>query len=133
MDKRILHKVKTLCASNESIIAAYLFGSAAKSTDKPNSDIDIAVLLDEDRSEAFQVLSFITKMEKAIGRRLDVVVLNRAGEVLKHEVRRFGIIIFERDAAQRKQFELIGRKLYEDFLYLHRRHSRSVLYGEANG
>ena len=62
----------------------------------------------------------------------DLVLLNRAGEVLKHQIRRCGRLIFERDSSKRKAFEISGRKLYEDFLYLHRNYVRMVLYA-GNG
>jgi len=62
--------------------------------------------------------------EKAMGCRVDVVVLNRAGEVIKYEVRRSGRLVFERSNEARKKFEIYSRKTYEDFLYLHKRYGR---------
>ena len=94
----------------------------------------MALLLNEDRSSEFSLLSFISNLERVCRRRrVDVVVLNRAGELLKYEVRRSGRVIFERDPVKRKGFEISGRKRYEDFLYLHRRYAQSVLYGEERG
>ena len=124
--------IRKLCASNPAIIAAYLFGSAAKKADKPACDIDIALFLAPDQADAFDFLSFSTHLEKDIGRRVDLVVLNRAGEVLKYQVRKFGRLLFERDSKQRKRFEVLGRKHYEDFLHLHRRYTGKTLYGEKS-
>ena len=75
----------------------------------------------------------ISDLEKAIGCRVDLVVLNRVGELLKYEVCRAGILIFERSPECRKRFEIRGRKSYEDFRYLHKRYVNRVLYGEKNG
>ena len=72
-------------------------------------------------------------VEKALGSPVDVVVLNRAGEILKYEVRRSGKLIFERSPDMRKKVEIQGRKSYEDFLNLHKRYVRKVLYGGKNG
>ncbi len=114
-------------------MAAYIFGSFAKNRAGKSSDIDVAVLLDETQSQSFSILSFISVLEKSLKCRVDVVVLNRAGEVLKYEVRRSGILVFERSSDIRKKFEIKGRKTYEDFLYLHNRYVRTVLYGRENG
>ena len=100
---------------------------------KTASDIDLALLIEESRLQSFPFLEIMAELEKVSGRRVDVVLLNRAGDLLQHEVRRTGLLIFERDPIKRKGFEVIGRKQYEDFLYLHRRYTRKVLYGKRNG
>ena len=72
-------------------------------------------------------------LEKQMGCKVDVVILNKANEVLKFEVRRQGVLIFERSDKYRKQFEVMSRKAYEDFLYLHEKYIKTVLYGGMNG
>lgn len=128
----IAEKISALCSQESAIDAAYLFGSAATGKMRPVSDLDVAILLDNSSLDGFPLLSFLSSLERSCGFRADVVVLSRAGEVLKYEVRRSGRLIFERDSRRRKQFEISGRKTYEDFLYLHRRHTGAVLYGETH-
>ena len=72
-------------------------------------------------------------MERMLELPVDAVVLNRAGEVLKFQVRLHGVLLYESDAKLRKQFEIMSRKYYEDFQYLHRRYTSRTLYGELNG
>ncbi len=131
--KKISHIISTVCSKHGAILAAYLFGSFAKETRGKPGDIDIAVLLDDTHSQSFPILSFISSLEKNMGCRVDVVILNRAGELLKYEVRRSGKPVFERSTEARKKFEIYGRKTYEDFLYLHKRYVNKVLYGGSNG
>lgn len=131
--KDISHTISFYCKEQPAIMAAYIFGSFAKNRAGKSSDIDVAVLLDETQSQSFSILSFISVLEKSLKCRVDVVVLNRAGEVLKYEVRRSGILVFERSSDIRKKFEIKGQKTYEDFLYLHNRYVRTVLYGRKNG
>lgn len=131
--KEIAHIISTTCLKHRAVLAAYLFGSVVKATQGKPSDIDIAVLLDDTISQSFPILSFMSSLEKSMGCRVDVVVLNRAGEVLKYEVRRSGKPVFERSPEARKRFEIYGRKTYEDFLYLHKRYVNKVLYGGSNG
>ena len=125
--------VADVCKAYAEIIAAYLFGSAVKAQLKETSDIDIAILLDHSSHMDFFIPGFMVELEKKLERRVDIVVLNRAGEVLKYEVRRTGQIIFDRNPMIRKRFEVISRKYFEDFRYLHRRYSQNVLYGEHRG
>ena len=126
-------RISALCSQQSVIDAAYIFGSQARRSMAPESDLDVALLLNEDRELEFSLFSFMSALERACECRADVVVLNHAGEILKHEVRRTGRLIFERDSAKRKQFEVSGRKGYEDFLYLHRKYAKAVLYGRENG
>ncbi len=113
-------------------MAAYIFGSLAKGKSQ-NADVDVAVLLDSNCSQNFPILSFITELELSLECHADVVILNRANELLKYEVRRYGRLVFERSSEFRKYFEIQSRKRYEDFLYLHNRYVNKVLYGEKNG
>ncbi|MBW2037454.1 MAG: nucleotidyltransferase domain-containing protein [Deltaproteobacteria bacterium] len=127
------NRVSDVCSRETAVVAAYVFGSVVKGKSGSYSDLDVAVLLDERHRQEFSVPSFISDMEKATGGRVDLVVLNRADEIVKREVRRSGRLVFERDPQVRKRFEISSRKSYEDFLYLHRRYVRKVLYGKRNG
>lgn len=114
------------------ITAVYVFGSRATGRAKDTSDVDLAVLLDPDPGVDFDLLGFIVNAEKALGKPVDVIVLNRASEHLKYLVRRDGILVYDRNPETRKRFERIGRKAYEDFLYMHRQYvkkMREVLLG----
>ena len=127
------YKVNLLCRGHNAIQAAYIFGSASQKAEKEPEDIDIALLVDEVKRESFSVPAFMSMLEKTLGCRVDVVVLNRAGEVLKYEVRRTGELAFERSPGIGKKFEISSRKSYEDFLFLHKKYVNKVLYGNANG
>lgn len=58
------------------------------------------------------------------------MILNAAGELLKHEVRKHGVLLHDPYPQRRKRFEIQGRKSFEDFLYLHKRYTPRVLYGQ---
>jgi predicted nucleotidyltransferase len=125
----IKEKIASLCEAEPAIVAAYVFGSYSQGKGKKSSDLDVALLLSESKISGFSELDFITTLEKQMGCKADVVILNKANEVLKFEVRRQGVLIFERSGQYRKQFEVRSRKAYEDFLYLHNRYVNTVLYG----
>ena len=130
--QEISQKIPALCSQEPAIDAAYIFGSRVRGSTGTERDLDVALLLKAGGGSEFSLLSFMSSLERACQCRADVVILNHAGEILKHEVRRTGRLIFERDSERRKQFEVSGRKRYEDFLYLHRKYSEAVLYGKEH-
>jgi predicted nucleotidyltransferase len=132
IDKTQTDQIAHYCEQDEEIVAVYLFGSRAGNDYTSQSDVDLAVLLKSEES-SFDLLGFIVTMERMLKLPVDAVVLNRAGEVLKYQVRLHSVLLYESDAKLRKQFEIMGRKSYEDFQYFHRRYIRRTLYGELNG
>ena len=129
----IKNKIVKICEAETAVVAAFLFGSYAKGTEKRKSDIDIALLLDNSKIHTFSQLYFNTLLEKRLGCRVDLINLNNAGELLKYEIRRNGLLVFERSSKERKQFEVRSRKYFEDFLFLHKKYVSKVLYGGFNG
>jgi len=123
----IIEKIREMCESDFRIVAVYIFGSFV-TKNRTSRDIDIAILLKEKHVEDFPILSFIAIMEKKLSFPVDVIILNKAEELLKYEIRKNGRLIFERDPYERKRFEIISRKNLEDFLFLHKRYINRVLY-----
>jgi predicted nucleotidyltransferase len=119
---KLTETIRGLVAAYPAVLAVYLFGSHSTGRTKPASDLDLALLLQPGREMDFPLLELTVSLEKAFDRRVDLVILNRAGELLKYQVRRYGRLLYDRDPRFRKQFEIRGRKSFEDFLYLHRRY-----------
>jgi len=120
-----------LCEQYREILAVYLFGSHAKGKVRPESDIDLAILLAEPHRSGFDLLAFIAEAESRVGRQVDVVVLNTASELLKYQVRKHGRLLLDRDSAARKTFEIKSRKYFEDFLHLHKKYTKEVRRGRS--
>mgnify|MGYP003394474686 CR=1 FL=1 len=70
-----------------------LFGSAATGRQRPDSDVDVGVLLSEDNIATRE--SVLVTLGQAISWPLDLTVLNDAGPQLKFEIAK-GKLIFER-------------------------------------
>jgi predicted nucleotidyltransferase len=105
-------------AAQPDVLAAYLFGSHATGRARPESDVDVAVLLSgTDAMERFErLLGLMGEVEEALGRRpADVVVLNDAPPLLAHQVLAHGWLIFERDRAARVEFEVRAGKIYAEY------------------
>ncbi len=123
----LIETIQECCSREEAVIAAYLFGSGATGQMRATSDIDIAVWIAPEHEYDFPFLAFAAALDRECRRPVDLVLLNRAGELLKYQVRRHGQLVFERDPRRRKQFEVSSRKRFEDFLYLHKRYVRKIL------
>lgn len=74
---------------------AYLHGSFARGDERPDSDIDIAVLLPPGRTIPDK-LSLLHDLSKKMGHDVDVANLREAGLDLVQEVLRHGLPLFNR-------------------------------------
>jgi len=105
-------------AKRREIQAAYIFGSVITGRTRPDSDIDVALLLNE-KSACLRALDYRLKVaadiRKAIGRMdLDLVILNNAPPVLAHQVLSKGKLVFERSRSARVAFQVRTVNLYLD-------------------
>lgn len=106
----------------EEVIAAYLFGSTVMEITHNESDVDIAVLVDEgkkeemDRTEPYGYeAGMVAELSKALGTdRVDLVVLNGAPPLLAHQVISKGKLLFSRDDRARTAFEVRTKLRYLD-------------------
>ncbi|MEF8726735.1 MAG: nucleotidyltransferase domain-containing protein [Accumulibacter sp.] len=102
----------------EDLACVYLFGSQARGTAGPASDVDLGVLLAGDPPRTLEGLGIdlAADLAAAIGRHVDLVVLNRAPADLIHRVLRHGVLVCERDRSARIRFEVQARNAYFDLL-----------------
>lgn len=124
--ERQLTELLESCAERHGIAAAWLFGSMARGTAGPESDVDVAVLLSEDppRTLAGLKLDLESELEMALRLPVQLVVLNRAPSELAVTVFREGKLLLERDPAKRVEFEVRKRNEFwdmEPILRLYRR------------
>lgn len=104
------------------VVLAYLFGSQARKSAGPLSDVDIAVLFSKDvpkkqygRRQCSITVALIGLLQR---NDVDVVVLNQATPLLKHNVLCHGKVLFGKEA--RYDFEVQAQKEYLDTAYLRR-------------
>jgi len=104
-------------AAQPDVVAAYLFGSRATGRARAASDVDVAVLLNEEDSFARfeRRLQLMVEVSDVCGREADVIVLNDAPPLLQHQVLKHGRLLYERDRRARVEFEVCSRKIYFDY------------------
>jgi len=143
--EELLAKLAPAISAKPEIIFAYLFGSVAKGTAGNKSDVDVAVFLDPSfaiNEEGFGYLSVLTEeLSALLSTRVDVVILNSAKIVLKHQVLKSGILIYTKSNEARRTFHERTIREYLDFKpallvqreYMHKRLLNGTFGGEHPG
>jgi len=105
-------------ARNEDAAAVYLFGSVARGEDRPDSDVDVAVLYGKpvEPGLAGLKLALAGDLEERLGRRVDLVVLDAQSPDFIHRVLRDGLLVLENNRSARIRFEVTARNEYFDVL-----------------
>ena len=107
------------------IVAAYLYGSHAQGRAGRHSDVDIGILLQEQRGRPEIRIAPTYEVDVAgeiagiVGdERIEVVILNSAPPLLAHEATRHGHRLFVRRSRPVMRFELRARQRYLDTVSL---------------
>ncbi len=109
---------KALAPMGKELVCAYLFGSTARGTERPGSDLDLALLLSKAPPSTLRGSQFelADSLSEAMGRTVDLVLLNRASLDLIHRVLRDGLLLLDNDPSTRIRFEVKARNEYFDLL-----------------
>ena len=111
--------IQQILTRHGGIRVAILFGSLAKGRATPESDLDLAVLMDAPLSAETKMV-LIDDLSQAIGRPVDLIDLRVAGEPILGQILKHGIRLLGSDT---DYAELIKRHLFEeaDFMPYRRR------------
>ena len=132
MKKTTLDNIKTMLADyfqrQEEIEIAYIFGSIARGTESALSDIDIAILIDDQQinEDKFrygykaEILADLMKILKK--NNVDLVILNEANTLLRHRVLYHGKLIYSKNEKKRIAFQTTTIDKYVDFKELMKPH-----------
>ena len=120
VDERLLGRLSQVLAPREEILEAYLFGSHVRGQARLDSDVDVAVYIDETAADegdwGYRAQLTTTLMAALDTDDVDVVVLNEAPILLYHRVLRDGVRLLSRDlrATTHRAGQALSR--YFDFL-----------------
>ena len=112
--------LKRRLAELPEVRLAYLFGSCATGLPRPDSDLDIAVLVDDGAAAGpGEVNRTIRRLAGRLGgdipsEGLDIVLLNTAPALLRHRVLRDGLLLHARSETERVRFALCAIRDYQD-------------------
>jgi uncharacterized protein len=113
---RALSDYFATCPASEGLAAAYLFGSFARGSAGPASDVDVGVLYAAPPPATLTGLGFHLEADLArlLHRPVQLVVLNRAPVDLVQRVLRDGRLVLDRDRSCRIRFEVQTRNEFWD-------------------
>lgn len=102
-----------------AIEVLYLFGSYVSGSASVNSDLDVAMFVNEVAYIGNPLIDLEVgcMLEGYLGKAVDVVVMNRVSPIMQHEILRTGRRLFERSGEKRCAFELKSFKEYVDAKY----------------
>lgn len=117
-DKDIRRIIKYFKARDE-VSSLYIFGSFARERENRESDIDIAVIIDESKLKKinYSLLKkeYYTASAGFSLRPLDIVIMNTASPFLNHQVLKTGRILFDKNQNLRVRFTTKTIIEYLDF------------------
>lgn len=129
-----------LLASETDVAFAYLFGSVAKGRPREASDVDVGVHLGEGGTPSERLdrgLELEGRFEEALGRTVQVVVLDDAPLELRFNVLHHGIPLRARDKGARTRFFVDTGRRYYDMApareIFRRRQSERIRQGKFGG
>ncbi len=88
--EHIVAGVKRALAGEAGVRLAIVFGSVARGAERPDSDVDVAVI-----ARGVELADIAARVSQAVGREADVVSLIDAGVPLIDAVLREGIVVYE--------------------------------------
>ncbi len=120
----IVEPLRASLLDTAGVVTAYLFGSMARGDGSAESDVDVAILFDHQPQPSLESmpLDLEARLERLLGRPVQIVVLNRASPDLVHRVLRDGQILVDRDRPRRLRFEVQARNEYFDIAPVLRRY-----------
>jgi len=132
----LTEKIRDFFKDKEGIVAVYLFGSYAEGKERPFSDIDIGVLLNEnDRHFVKEKRNeYMTKLSRVLRKDVHLVILNSAGEELIKQIFLKGECILVNDAKKLSYYKMVMLSKIVDFAFYREQMQsgliRSIMKGE---
>lgn len=92
MNEAVAHLLRQALAGRTDVRLAILFGSTARGTDRPDSDVDVAVL-----GREIDPLALATDLTRAVHREVQVVDLDAVGFPMLQAIVRDGVVVAEHE------------------------------------
>lgn len=122
MDNNLTEQVKSYFDDKPEVVAVYVFGSYAANSQKPFSDLDIGVLLDQQvKADASKLLvKYMTDLSYITLKDVHPVILNHASEGLIKQIFINGRCVLIKDRKKLAVFRMVMTARIADFGYHHK-------------
>ena len=115
--EQISELIKSYFINDKSIICVYLFGSVALNLETQKSDIDIAILINEDLKIDYldYDLNISSELTEILHKPIDIVILNEATPLLYFRILKYGKLILDKEPDKRAEYEMKILSYYYDY------------------
>ncbi len=114
-----LEDLEPIFESATGVAAAWIFGSVARGDARDESDLDVAVLLRDPAADALTdrraLADLAARLERAVDRPVDLVVLSLRDPILAHRVLSEGRLVHDGDRDRRLDFTSDALARYLDW------------------
>lgn len=107
-------------AKRPEVVAVYLFGSRAEGVARPDSDLDLALMLDRlpDLPLLYR-LEIMSDLQDLLRQRVDAVLFQEASPLLAFQILRHGRLVFDRNPDRRAVIIMHALSRYYDYKRFH--------------
>jgi len=108
--------VDSLSRHYPDLQAVYVFGTYGTEDERPESDVDVALLLPVQSAKRAGNLALgpcAGELCSLLGREVDLINLRRVDTVFQNEIIRTGRVVFGRNDGERESFELLTIAKYQ--------------------
>jgi predicted nucleotidyltransferase len=119
MRSDIIKRVSPFFENHPEVIAVYLFGSYARSRERRDSDLDLAILLDNGAVPRLNELKrqYIIDLARILRKDLHLVIMNNAGEGLVAQIFKYGQCILNQNPELLSRFKMVSYAMIDEFAY----------------
>ncbi len=97
-------RIRQALIRGPSLRLAILFGSRARGSARPTSDIDLAILPTDPALSLFEESLLVVELERAAGAPIDLVRIDRAGAALRWRIARDGVVLLSNPPVEAARF-----------------------------
>lgn len=117
LDQKTILKLQKALKKESEVLAAYLFGSQALDKGRPNSDLDLAIVVtDRSKKEEFYFLKRLSSL--SLGNlHLSVVDLKTTSPLFLHQIIKNGVLVYQRSLQARITFQAQAALRFFDTQY----------------
>lgn len=115
--KELFRKLKKYFAQKPEIISAYIFGSFAENRVRKNSDMDVALFINEKtiKNPLLYRIEVSAELMDLLKKRVEIMLLNFSNLLLRAQVFEKGLLIYEKAGNKRALFQAYSMGLYYDY------------------
>ncbi len=116
-EEDIFHELRAFLLDDVNVRFAFIFGSYARGKQDRRSDLDVAIYFKSPPS-GIDLLGLINVLSDISGRDVDLVALNSASPLLRHQVMKYGLQLVVKDRDVYTLFRENTIADYDEYKYI---------------